>query len=70
MECCFRDVVVLDDCDKGVQKLCDLIGWRTELESLYTKGREKLRKQQQAFLKMKHSYLENNMSAAEQTEEQ
>ena len=70
MECCFRDVVVLDDCDKGIQKLCDLLGWRTELENLYTRGREKLRKQRETFLKMKQSYLEKNMSAAEQTEEQ
>lgn len=42
MDCCFRDVVLLDDCDKGVLKLCDLIGWRNELEDLYKKGREKL----------------------------
>ena len=70
MECCFRDVVVLDDCDKGIQKLCELLGWRAELENLYTKGREKLRKQREAFLKMKQTYLEKNESAAEQTEEQ
>ena len=58
MECCFRDVVLLDDCDKGVQKLCDLIGWRNDLEQLYTKGREKLRKQQDQFLKLKQSFIE------------
>ena len=59
MDCCFRDVVLLNDCDRGVQKLCDLIGWRSELEDLYTKGREKLLKQQQAFFEMKKAVAES-----------
>ena len=53
------DVVLLNDCDRGVQKLCDLIGWRSELEDLYTKGREKLLKQQQAFFEMKKAVAES-----------
>lgn len=53
MDCCFRDVVYLGDCDEGVKKLCDLIGWRNELEELYSKGRQKLKAQQSKFLKLK-----------------
>ena len=53
MDCCFRDVVYLGDCDEGVKKLCDLIGWRSELEELYSKGRQKLKAQQSKFLKLK-----------------
>ena len=53
MDCCFRDVVFLGDCDEGVKKLCDLIGWRSEWEELYTKGRAKLAAQQSQFLKLK-----------------
>ena len=69
MDCCFRDVVLLDDCDKGVLKLCDLIGWRHELEDLYKKGREKLAKQQKEFLKMKASLQKRNSVAETVTEE-
>ena len=68
MDCCFRDVVLLDDCDKGVLKLCDLIGWRNELEDLYKKGREKLAKQQKEFLKMKASLQKRNSVAETVTE--
>ena len=68
MDCCFRDVVLLDDCDKGVLKLCDLIGWRNELEDLCKKGREKLAKQQKEFLKMKASLQKRNSVAETVTE--
>ena len=68
MDCCFRDVVLLDDCDKGVLKLCDRIGWRNELEDLYKKGREKLGKQQKEFLKMKASLQKRNSVAETVTE--
>lgn len=62
MDCCFRDVVLLSDCDEGVKKLCDLIGWRDELEELYTKGRAKLEKVQQKFLDMKASLKRNDVA--------
>ena len=53
MDCCFRDVVLLGSCDDGVKKLCDMIGWREELEELYSKGRQKLEKGRQKFLELK-----------------
>ena len=70
MDCCFRDVVLLDDCDRGVQKLCDLIGWRKELEDLYTKGHAKLRKSQKKFIEMRNSFKreQENQTAEEQVE--
>lgn len=62
MDCCFRDVVLLGDCDSGVQKLCDLIGWRSELEDLYTKGRQKLLSSQSKFLELKSQLQSKNDS--------
>lgn len=67
MDCCFRDVVYLGDCDEGVKKLCDLIGWRSELEELYTKGRQKLMVQQSKFLKLK---MERKNQSGEEVKEE
>jgi NAD-dependent histone deacetylase SIR2 len=33
--CRSDDVVVLEDCDEGVRKLADALGWRDELESMW-----------------------------------
>lgn len=65
MDCCFRDVVLLGDCDEGVKKVCDLIGWRDELEDLYVKGQAKLQKVRQKFLEMKSSLQKNDEMAGE-----
>lgn len=70
MDCCFRDVVYLGNCDDGVKKLCDLIGWREELEDLYTKGRAKLEKTKEKFLELKSSFQQKLESAAEIISEQ
>ena len=55
-------MVLLGDCDSGVQKLCDLIGWRSELEDLYTKGRQKLLSSQSKFLELKSQLQSKNDS--------
>ena len=34
MDCCYRDVVYLGDCDEGVKELCKELGWLDELEDL------------------------------------
>ena len=60
MDCCFRDVVLLGNCDDGVKKLCDMIGWREELEDLYNKGRQKLEKSRQKFLELKSKLRGDN----------
>ena len=65
MDCCFRDVVYLGNCDDGVKNLCDLIGWREELEDLYIKGRAKLEKAKEKFLELKSSFQQKLESAAE-----
>lgn len=65
MDCCFRDVVLLGDCDEGVKKVCDLIGWRDELEDLYVKGQAKLQKVRQKFLEMKSSLQKNDEMSGE-----
>ncbi len=65
MDCCFRDVVLLDDCDSGVKKLCDLIGWREELEALVQSGRAKLEKAQSSFLEMKRKLQSECESVSE-----
>ena len=33
-----RDVFLQSDCDSGVRRLCDLVGWREELEEMVRKG--------------------------------
>jgi NAD+-dependent protein deacetylase SIR2 len=53
------DVVVLGDCDEGVRKLADALGWRDELESMWLevggkvkeKEAERLREQRKAMSK-------------------
>ncbi|KAI9303402.1 DHS-like NAD/FAD-binding domain-containing protein [Cunninghamella echinulata] len=38
-----RDVLFLGDCDEGIEKLAELLGWKDELDKLYEKGNEKLK---------------------------
>ncbi|RCH89291.1 NAD-dependent protein deacetylase sirtuin-2 [Rhizopus stolonifer] len=38
-----RDVAHLGDCDESIEKLCELLGWRKDLDQLYHKGHEKLK---------------------------
>lgn len=57
MDCCYRDVVYLGDCDEGVKELCKELGWLDELEDLYTKGRTKLEKIRQKYLASKEEAL-------------
>lgn len=38
-----RDVAYLGDCDEGIEKLANLLGWEKDLEKLYKKGNEKLK---------------------------
>ena len=35
----YRDVTVLGDCDDGVNRLAELLGWRAELDALVAEGR-------------------------------
>ena len=35
----YRDVTVLGDCDEGVDRLAELLGWRDELDELVAAGR-------------------------------
>lgn len=35
----FRDVKLLGDCQDGVKKLCDMLGWTTDLEALIEAGK-------------------------------
>ncbi|RUS24720.1 SIR2 family histone deacetylase [Jimgerdemannia flammicorona] len=39
-----RDAVWLGDCDEGVEELCELLGWRKELDVLYAAGHAELKK--------------------------
>src|SRR4051812_25088410 len=51
------DVIVLGDCDSGVRKLADILGWRDELEALWeevgsdakVKEAEKLQQKREAM---------------------
>ncbi|SAM00299.1 hypothetical protein [Absidia glauca] len=38
-----RDAVILGDCDEGIDKLADLLGWKDELDRLYEKETKKLK---------------------------
>ncbi|KAI8145256.1 DHS-like NAD/FAD-binding domain-containing protein [Fennellomyces sp. T-0311] len=40
-----RDVVHLDDCDAGIEKLAELLGWKEELHEMVRKSNEKLKAQ-------------------------
>ncbi|KAG2219821.1 hypothetical protein INT45_006264 [Circinella minor] len=40
-----RDVAHMDDCDTGIEKLAELLGWQDELHEMFTKGNEKLKAQ-------------------------
>ncbi|KAJ8653592.1 hypothetical protein O0I10_010742 [Lichtheimia ornata] len=44
-----RDVAHLGDCDVGVEELASLLGWKEDLERLYTKGNAKLKAQWEAY---------------------
>lgn len=39
------DVICLGDCDARVEQLCELLGWREELDALHAAGHAELRKQ-------------------------
>jgi len=45
------DVVVLGDCDEGVKKLADALGWRDELESMWLEVGGKVREKEAARLR-------------------
>jgi NAD-dependent histone deacetylase SIR2 len=45
------DVVVLGDCDEGVRKLADALGWRDELESMWLKFGGKVKEKEVARLR-------------------
>ena len=36
-----KDVAILGDCDDGIRKLADSLGWRGELEKMIKRGKEK-----------------------------
>ncbi|KAI9247998.1 DHS-like NAD/FAD-binding domain-containing protein [Phascolomyces articulosus] len=40
-----RDVAHLDDCDSGIEKMAELLGWKDELHEMFVKGNEKLKAQ-------------------------
>ncbi|RUS11505.1 hypothetical protein BC937DRAFT_87950, partial [Endogone sp. FLAS-F59071] len=40
-----NDLIWLGDCDAKVEQLCELLGWREELDALYAAGHAELRKQ-------------------------
>lgn len=46
-----RDALYLGDCDSGVQKLADLLGWRVELDDLVRRGQEKFKRKPKAHPK-------------------
>ncbi|PMD57689.1 NAD-dependent deacetylase sirtuin-2 [Hyaloscypha bicolor E] len=45
------DVVVLGDCDEGVKKLADALGWRDELESMWLEVGGKVKEKEAARLR-------------------
>ncbi|KAH8760098.1 DHS-like NAD/FAD-binding domain-containing protein [Hyaloscypha sp. PMI_1271] len=45
------DVVVLGDCDEGVKRLADALGWRDELESMWLEVGGKVREKEAARLR-------------------
>jgi NAD-dependent deacetylase sirtuin 2 len=38
-----RDVAFLGDCDEGIEKLVELLGWEKDLQKMHTKGNDKLK---------------------------
>lgn len=57
------DVLVLGDCDEGVRKLADALGWREELEAEWEKTNpdKSKRKEQEATPRTKHQKLEDEV---------
>lgn len=55
------DVLMLGDCDEGVRKLADALGWREELEAEWEKTNpdKGKRKEQKATSRTKHQKLED-----------
>ena len=45
------DVIVLGDCDEGVRKLADALGWRSKLESMWLEVGEKAKEKEAARLR-------------------
>ena len=45
-----RDVCLLGDCDAGVDKLCELLGWTEELHELERREKEALNKKNSSSL--------------------
>lgn len=45
------DVVVLSDCDSGVRKLADALGWREELESIWFEASGKVKEKEASRLR-------------------
>lgn len=59
------DVLILGDCDEGVRKLADALGWREELEALWEKTNPEAakRKKQKARPKDKQTELDETIDA-------
>lgn len=56
------DVLLLGDCDSGVRKIADELGWRDELEELYKQvGGEKAQHPEAETAKTKHEALEDEI---------
>lgn len=57
------DVLLLGDCDEGVRKLADALGWRDELEDLWesTNPNQSEQKKQEAPLKTRQEKLEDEV---------
>jgi NAD-dependent histone deacetylase SIR2 len=54
------DVVVLDDCDEGVRKLADALGWREELESMWLEVGGKVKENEAARLREQRQAMSKN----------
>ena len=56
------DVLLLEDCDTGVRKLADALGWREELESEWTKTNpEKAKTKKEAVVKTRQEKLDDEV---------
>ncbi|KAI9489935.1 DHS-like NAD/FAD-binding domain-containing protein [Zychaea mexicana] len=67
-----RDVAHLDDCDAGIEKMADLLGWKDELHEMFRKGNEKLKAQwsaEEALLAVKNEEETTEEAPAEEKED-
>ncbi|CAO3591410.1 unnamed protein product [Absidia cylindrospora] len=64
-----RDALLLGDCDEGVEKLADLLGWKDELDRLYEKETKKLKERWAAEAAYDEYDVEKETHTPEKTEE-